>query len=191
MLTAEDVYLFREGTHGRLYRKLGCHLAAGGAHFGVWAPNARSVTVVGEWNGWRPDADALAARPDGSGIWEGFVSRVAHGHAYKFHVVSQSGDYAADKADPFAVYAEVPPGTASRAWSADYQWGDAEWMRDRSRSNGLGAPISIYEVHLGSWRRADDGGYLGYRAAAEALAGYVRELGFTHVELLPLPEHPF
>jgi 1,4-alpha-glucan branching enzyme len=191
MLTEHDVYLFKEGSHGRLYEKLVCHLVAGGAHFAVWAPNARSVAVVGEWNDWDRTANRLTVRPDGSGIWEGFARGVAHGHAYKFHVVSQRRDYAVDKADPFAVYAQVPPETASRAWSTDYEWGDGDWMKSRSRANALDAPISIYEVHLGSWRRAEGDRFLNYREAADALAEYVRELGFTHVELLPITEHPF
>ena len=191
MLTEHDVYLFKEGSHGRLYEKLGCHLAAGGAHFAVWAPNARSVAVVGEWNDWERTANPLTVRHDGSGIWEGFAEGVAHGHAYKFHVVSQRRDYAVDKADPFAVYAQVPPETASRAWSTDYEWGDGEWMRTRGRANALDAPISIYEVHLGSWRRAEGDRFLTYREAADALARYALEVGFTHVELLPVTEHPF
>jgi len=191
MLTEHDVYLFKEGSHGRLYEKLGCHLAAGGAHFAVWAPNARSVAVVGEWNDWDRTANPLTVRYDESGIWEGFAGGVAHGHAYKFHVVSKRRDYAVDKADPFAVYAQVPPETASRAWSTDYEWGDGEWMRTRGRANALDAPISIYEVHLGSWRRAEGDRFLTYREAADALARYALEVGFTHVELLPVTEHPF
>jgi 1,4-alpha-glucan branching enzyme len=190
-LTDHDVYLLREGTHGRLYEKLGCHLAEGGARFALWAPNARSVTVIGDWNGWDPGASPLAARHDGSGLWEGFVPGVASGHAYKFHIVSQHGGFMVDKADPFAVRAELPPRTASRAWSCAYDWGDAEWMRGRARVNALDAPMAIYEVHLGSWRRGDEGRFLGYREAAAALAEYAGGLGFTHVELLPVAEHPF
>jgi len=191
MLTAQDVYLFREGTHARLYEKLGCRRAEGGAHFAVWAPNARSVAVIGEWNEWDRGADPLRARDDASGIWEGFVPDVARGHGYKFHIVSRHGDFASDKADPFALYAQVPPETASRAWSLEYEWGDAEWMRTRRQANALEAPMSIYELHLGSWRRADGNRFLTYREAAHEIADYAQGMGFTHVELLPVTEHPF
>jgi 1,4-alpha-glucan branching enzyme len=188
-LTEHDVYLFREGTHTRLHGRLGCRLDADGAHFAVWAPNARAVAVIGEFNGWDPSADALQPRWDSSGIWEGFVPVVAHGAAYKFRISPQSGE-PFDKADPFASYAQVPPDTASRAWSLDYAWNDGEWMRARGGRNGLAAPMSAYEVHLGSWRRRD-GRWLTYREAAHELADYVTEMGFTHVELMPVAEHPF
>ncbi len=193
MLTDQDVYLFREGTHGRLYDKLGCHLTVGreGARFAVWAPNARAVSVVGDWNGWDPKSDPLDARPDGSGIWEGFAPRVRRGQTYKFRIVSNVNGHVAEKADPFAFCAECPPATASRAWTLEYDWGDAEWMAARRAKNALDAPIAIYEVHLGSWRRGADGVFLGYREAAAQLADYVVECGFTHVELLPITEHPF
>ena len=191
MLTDQDVYLFKEGSHGRLYEKLGCQLRKGGADFGVWAPNARRVAVVGEFNGWDRSAHPLSARGDGSGIWEGFVPDVARGHGYKFHIVSSRDGYEIDKADPFAFYAQVPPETASRAWSLEYGWEDGEWMAARRAANALDAPISIYEVHLGSWRRGDGNRHLDYREAAHQLAEYVRGTGFTHVELLPITEHPF
>ncbi|MDX1376256.1 MAG: 1,4-alpha-glucan branching enzyme, partial [Burkholderiales bacterium] len=128
MLTDHDVYLFREGTHGRLFDGLGCqmHSARDGAHFSVWAPNARAVSVIGEWNGWKPEADALAARPDSSGIWEGRVRGVARGQAYKYRIVSQASGHVSEKADPFAFCAEVPPATASKAWTLEYDWGDAD-----------------------------------------------------------------
>jgi 1,4-alpha-glucan branching enzyme len=190
LLTDHDIYLLKEGTHGRLYEKLGCHLGEGGAHFAVWAPNARAVAVVGDFNGWRTEGSTLAPRPDGSGIWEGFVAGVERGQAYKFRVHGTDGRVG-DKVDPFALHAEIPPRTASRAWSLDYAWGDEEWMTRRAAANALSAPISIYEVHLGSWRRGEDGHFLGYREAAHQLADYAREMGFTHVELLPVTEHPF
>jgi len=189
-LTSHDVYLLREGTHVRLYGKLGCHLQANGAHFGVWAPNAERVAVIGEFNGWDPEANPLAPRPDGCGVWEGQVPGVQAGHAYKYRIVTRAGE-ALDKADPFAFFSELPPGTASRAWSLEYEWGDGEWMGERRRRNALDAPLAIYEVHLGSWRRDQAGNWLGYRELAHQLADYVRDTGFTHVELLPVTEHPF
>jgi 1,4-alpha-glucan branching enzyme len=195
VLTDHDIYLFKEGSHGRLYEKMGCHLSTrggvAGAHFAVWAPNARSVSVIGEFNGWDPGVHPLSARWDGSGIWEGFVPGVARGQSYKYRVRSAHGGYEVDKADPFGVYAEVPPQTASRAWSLEYEWADGDWMVNRRPRNALGAPMSIYEVHLGSWRRGDGNRFLSYREMARQLAGYAREMGFTHVELLPVTEHPF
>lgn len=191
MMSGQDTYFFREGTHASLYNTLGCHLRpGGGADFSVWAPNAESVSVIGDWNGWSGDADRLELRPDGSGIWDGYANHGEHGQGYKFRIHSRHGAYTADKADPFAVYAELPPATASRIWRLDYDWGDAAWMFARGPKNALDAPMSVYEVHLGSWRRKD-GQFLDYRALAHALADYVSELGFTHVELMPVTEHPF
>jgi len=188
-LGEQDVYLFREGTHASLASILGCHLRGEGAHFRVWAPNAARVSVIGDWNGWNGDADPLAVRHDGTGIWEGVASGVARGQAYKYRIVAGHGAVL-EKADPFAFYAEVPPATASRIWTLDYAWQDAAWMASRRSRNALDAPISIYEVHLGSWRRAH-GGLPTYRDVAEPLADYVCAHGFTHVEFLPLMEHPF
>ncbi len=192
MLTEQDVYLFREGTHARLYAHMGCRPArnGGGAEFAVWAPNARAVSVIGDWNGWEPGADPLSPRWDSSGIWEGSAPRAAHGDTYKYRIESTAGGHVSEKADPFGVCSEVPPATASRIWSLDYEWGDGDWRTHRHAANALGAPISIYEVHAGSWRRRD-GSFLGYRELAHALAEYVVHMGFTHVELLPLTEHPF
>ncbi|MGH8764684.1 MAG: 1,4-alpha-glucan branching enzyme, partial [Burkholderiales bacterium] len=190
-MTDQDVYLFREGTHGRLYDGLGCRLdPAGGAQFAVWAPNARAVSVIGEWNAWDSRAAPLSARPDGSGIWQGRADGVRQGQAYKYRIETHAAGAILEKADPFALFAECPPATASRAWSLAYDWGDGEWMRTRARHNRLDGPVSIYELHAGSWRRKD-GAFLGYRELAHQLAQYVRELGFTHVELMPLTEHPF
>jgi 1,4-alpha-glucan branching enzyme len=191
VLSDHDVYLFKEGTHGRLYEKVGCQLRDGGAQFAVWAPNARRVAVIGDFNGWNADAHPLRVRGDGSGLWESFVPGVKRGDGYKFRIVSTRDAFTSDKADPFALYAQTPPETASRAWTLEYEWGDGDWMAARRAANALDAPISIYEVHLGSWRRADGGGFLGYRETAHALAEHVRSLGFTHVELLPVTEHPF
>ena len=192
MLTDQDIYLFREGTHGRLYERLGARLAAdgSGAHFAVWAPNAASVSVIGDWNGWDAAANPLAPRSDHSGIWEGSVAGVRHGHAYKYRINSHVGGYQVEKADPFAICSELPPATASRAWALDYAWQDSAWMNSRAARNGLDAPMSIYELHLGSWRR-NQGNFLNYRDAAHALGDYLTELGFTHVELMPITEHPF
>jgi 1,4-alpha-glucan branching enzyme len=191
VLSDHDVYLFKEGTHGRLYEKVGCQLRDGGAQFAVWAPNARRVAVIGDFNGWNADAHPLRVRGDGSGLWESFVPGVKRGDGYKFRIVSTRDAFTSDKADPFALYAQTPPETASRAWTLEYEWGDGDWMAARRAANALDAPISIYEVHLGSWRRADGGGFLGYREIAHSLAEHVRSLGFTHVELLPVTEHPF
>ncbi|NMG16190.1 1,4-alpha-glucan branching protein GlgB [Aromatoleum bremense] len=189
-LSEHDIYLFREGSHGRLYDKLGCQLEDAGAHFAVWAPNARAVAVIGSFNAWCDDAAVLRPRDDGSGIWEGFVAGVAAGDVYKYRVAGHDGRVA-EKADPFALYAEVPPATGSRAWRSAHRWGDDAWMTSRARANALDAPFSIYELHLGSWRRAQDGALPGYREIAPQLAAYVVECGFTHVELMPLAEHPF
>lgn len=189
VLNEHDFYLLKEGTHCRLYDVLGCHLRDGGARVAVWAPNARQVSVIGDFNGWDPRAHPLGPRGDSSGIWEVEVPGLVHGGAYKFRITPQQGE-AFDKADPFAFAAEEPPRTASRAWSLDVAWNDADWMNRRAQRNGLGAPISIYEVHLGSWRRRA-GRWLSYRELAVELSRYVLEMGFTRVELLPVCEHPF
>jgi 1,4-alpha-glucan branching enzyme len=161
-----------------------------GAQFALWAPNAAAVSVIGDWNGWRPGADALAARADSSGIWEGEVSAVRRGQAYKYHITSRVHGYRVEKADPYGVLCEMPPATASRVWTLEYDWQDAAWMAGRARRNGLDVPMSIYEVHAGSWRRKD-GRFLNYRELGEALADYAGDMGFTHVELMPVTEHPF
>jgi 1,4-alpha-glucan branching enzyme len=197
MLTEHDVYLFKEGTHVKLAGKLGAHLttsgAAQGVQFAVWAPNARYVSVTGEFNGWDKGGNPLQSRPDGSGIWEGFVPGVKHGASYKYHVASRFDGYRVDKADPFAFYAETPPATGSRVWNLDYAWTDEAWMRSRGGANALDAPISVYEVHLGSWRRVPEerNRPLTYREIAQPLTEHVKRLGFTHVEFMPLTEHPF
>jgi 1,4-alpha-glucan branching enzyme len=192
VLTDQDIYFFREGTNGRLYQSLGCHMAADGnaAHFAVWAPNAARVAVIGDWNGWNAEANVLTVRGDHSGIWEGWVPGVQRGQGYKYRITSNVGGYTVDKADPFGTLCELPPATASRVWSLDYQWHDGAWMGSRASKNGLSSPMSIYELHAGSWRRAN-GEFLNYRDLANALADYINELGFTHVELMPITEHPF
>jgi 1,4-alpha-glucan branching enzyme len=202
VLTEQDIYLFREGTHFRTYEKLGAHpvgdtsvrgAESAGTQFAVWAPNAVRVSVVGDFNGWRPDAHPLEARSDSSGIWFGFIPGVKHGALYKFHIESRHGGYVVQKADPYAFRSECPPRTASVVWDLGYEWGDGDWMRNRARANAMDAPWSIYEVHMGSWRRVPDehNRSLNYRELAHALADYVCELGFTHVEFMPVMEHPF
>ncbi len=192
MLTDQDIYLFREGTHGRLYTELGAHATADGSgvHFAVWAPNASDVSVIGDWNGWNADSHRLAPRGDHSGIWEGTVPGVQDGQAYKYRITSHVGGYRVEKADPYATFCELPPATASRVWNLDYAWQDSAWMSSRGARNGLAAPMSIYELHVGSWRRKN-GNFLTYRELAHELAAYLNETGFTHVELMPITEHPF
>ena len=174
-----------------MYRDLGSHLEHGGVRFAVWAPNARSVSVIGDFNEWRPYANRLEG--DHSGIYRGFVSNIGPGARYKYHIESNFGGYAVSKADPYAFHAETPPGTASIVWDLQYQWNDHDWMSRRSEANRLSAPISVYEVHLGSWRRRPEDGNrsLSYRELADELVQYVKETGFTHVEFLPVMEHPF
>src|SRR5688572_7729886 len=202
VLTEQDIYLFREGTHFRAYEKLGAHPVEGataggtgtaGTHFSVWAPNAQRVSVVGDFNGWRPDAHPLMPRPDASGIWSAFVPGVKHGAVYKYHIESRSNGYTVQKSDPYAFRCETPPRTASIVWDLSYEWGDAEWMRTRAGRNALDAPMSVYEVHMGSWRRVphEQNRSLSYRELAHQLGDYVTEMGFTHVEFLPVMEHPF
>ncbi|MEO8537986.1 MAG: 1,4-alpha-glucan branching protein GlgB, partial [Betaproteobacteria bacterium] len=187
----QDVYLFREGTHGALYTVMGCLPDREGATFRVWAPNASRVAVIGDWNGWDGHADSLSPRSDHTGLWEGHVRGPVRGQAYKYRIEPRDGGPALEKADPFALYAEVPPGMASRVWTLDYVWNDAAWMASRKSRNALDAPIAIYEVHLGSWRRDASGALPSYRDIAGPLAEYVAAQGFTHVELLPITEHPF
>ena len=192
MFSEQDSHFFREGTHTKLYRKLGCQRdAAGeGASFAVWAPNARAVSVIGEWNGWDAGADVMRPRADDTGVWEGRAAQAREGQVYKYRIESRDGRHVVDKADPLAVYAELPPATGSRVWSLDYDWQDDAWMRTRAARNALDAPMSVYEFHAGSWQR-DGGRFLGWRELAQRLAAYVKRLGFTHVELMPVTEHPF
>ncbi|MBI4306441.1 MAG: 1,4-alpha-glucan branching protein GlgB, partial [Chloroflexi bacterium] len=196
LLRDEDVYLFNEGTHARLYLKFGAHLLPPGnpegTYFAVWAPNARSVAVVADFNRWDRSANPLAPRGS-SGIWEGFVQGVREGAVYKYHVASRYSGYAVDKADPFAFATELPPGTASVVCNLSHEWRDAAWMAGRKERNSLSAPMAIYEVHPGSWMRIPEAGNrsLNYRELADRLAEYVTRMGFTHVEFLPIMEHPF
>ncbi len=189
--TEDDSYLFREGTHTHLADKLGCHLTstAGGASFRLWAPNARSVSVIADWNGWDESASPMTPRADATGIWEAFIPAVPHGQVYKYRIRTADGQVL-DKADPFAFAAEAPPATGSRVWDLNHAWKDGQWMETRASRNALDAPISIYEVHAGSWRR-QNGAFYNFRDLAAPLADHVLELGFTHVELMPITEHPF
>ncbi len=188
LLTADDLFLFNQGTHYRLHEKLGAHPVDGGTYFAVWAPSARAVSAIGDWNGWRAGATPLAPR-ESSGIWEGLVPHVGHGTRYKYAIVGPDGT-TREKADPVAMRAEHPPATASIVWQAQHAWHDGDWMASRGGKLAHDAPVSIYELHLGSWRR-DHGEVLGYRALGEQLAEHCGNLGFTHVELMPVMEHPF
>ncbi len=196
LLSEDDLYLFNEGSHFRLYEKLGAHpLTVGGkegTYFAVWAPDAERVFVMGDFNGWNRTSHPLHPRGR-SGIWEGFFPGMSKGALYKYHIVSSYRGYQVDKADPFAFYDETPSKTASIVWDLKYDWGDQEWMAKRRERNALNAPIAIYEVHLGSWRRISEEGerWLTYRELAPRLAEYVKQMGFTHVEFLPVMEHPF
>ncbi|MCL2183404.1 MAG: 1,4-alpha-glucan branching protein GlgB [Chitinispirillia bacterium] len=198
LLTDYDIYLFKQGSHSRLFEKLGAHVTESpdkekGTHFAVWAPNARRVSVVGDFNSWDNGRHGLKVRGDETGIWEGFIPGLAQGTMYKFHIDSNTGKYSVNKGDPFAVYWEQPPATSPIVWDLDYKWNDKEWMKTRKDKNSLSAPMSIYEIHLGSWRRKGDEGqeFLSYRELAPELASYCKGLGFTHVEFLPVMEHPF
>ena len=192
-LSGHDLYLFREGTHSRLYQKLGAHLVEGAIEFAVWAPNAASVAVVGDFNGWDPRRHPMRQTSDASGIWYARLAEAGQGSVYKYHIVSKHAGYRVDKADPYAFRCETPPKTGSVVWDLDYEWHDAEWMRTRGGRNALDAPQAVYEVHLGSWMRSPDhpDRFLGYRDLAPKLAEYVKRMGFTHVELMPIMEHPF
>ncbi len=197
LLTEHDVYLFKEGSHYQLYNKLGSHAmevdGVKGVYFAVWAPNADQVAVIGDFNGWNNQTHRLAVRWDGSGIWEGFIPRLEQGAVYKYNIISRNNGYAVDKGDPFAFHWELAPRTGSAFWNLEYQWNDRDWMNKRGGNNALDAPLSVYEVHLGSWKRVpdDDNRFMTYREIAPELVEYVKEMGFTHVELLPVMEHPF
>jgi len=196
LLTEDDLYLFNEGSHFELYEKMGSHpvhhKGVEGTYFAVWAPDAEKVAVMGEFNGWDKGSHFLGSRGQ-SGIWEGFIPGIGKGMTYKYHIYSRWGGYRVDKADPYAVHTEVPPLTGSVVWDLDYAWSDREWMAGRGECNRTGAPMSIYEVHIGSWKRVPEEGNrpLTYREMGPILAEYVKSTGFTHVEFLPVMEHPF
>jgi 1,4-alpha-glucan branching enzyme len=192
LLSEDDLHLFNEGTHHALAEKLGAHPVDGGTAFAVWAPDADDVSVVGDFNGWIPGSSPMRSRGT-SGIWEAIVPGAGRGALYKFHVRSSRHGFEADKTDPFGLYFERPPDTAAIVWSLEgYAWGDDEWVGERrAAANALGSAISIYEVHLGSWMRGDGNSRLTYPELATRIADHVERTGFTHVELLPVTEHPF
>lgn len=196
LLSGDDVHFFNEGTHDRLYERLGSHpltvQGQEGTYFAVWAPDATRVSVVGDFNSWNVGSHPLYTH-DVSGIWEGFIPGIGVGDLYKYHIVSRFNGYAVNKADPMARYSEKPPNTASRIWKHNYVWNDSQWMKSRAGRNSLSAPISVYELHVGSWKRKydEDWRWLNYREMAPLLCEYVKDTGFTHVELMPVMEHPF
>ncbi len=196
ILSGDDLFLFGEGTHYRLYEKLGAHMmevdGVAGTYFAVWAPNAEYVAVIGDWNNWDAAPNPLSIRGN-SGIWETFVPGVGKGAAYKFHIASRYHGYREDKTDPLGAYYEVAPRSAAVVWDRNYTWNDSIWMATRHQHQNLHAPMSLYEVHLGSWMRdpEDPERFLNYREVAPLLAEHVKACGFTHIELLPITEHPF
>jgi len=196
LMSNEDLYLFNEGSHFHLYRKLGAHPVirdgVAGTCFSVWAPGAAQVSVIGSFNDWKKDAHVLSRREE-SGIWAGFIPEVGKGTLYKFHVRSRFNGYEVEKTDPLAFFNEIPPKTASIVWDLDYTWRDENWMTSRKTRNALDAPMSIYEMHVGSWKRVlqDGNRSLSYRELAATLPQYVQRMGFTHVEFLPIMDHPF
>jgi len=192
-----DLYLLGEGTYERAYEKLGAHLVTedeeSGVRFAVWAPNAERVSVVGDFNGWKPGVNLMRARGV-AGVWDAFVPEIGVGALYKYHIVSRYNGYTVDKADPYAFAAQIRPETASRVWDLEsYSWNDRSWRESRSVRQALDSPISVYEMHLGSWKRVPEEGnrWLTYREIAVPLADYLHDAGFTHVEFLPVMEHPF
>jgi 1,4-alpha-glucan branching enzyme len=195
LFTDFDIDLFKAGKHFRLYEKLGAHLVevdgVKGVYFAVWAPSARSVSVVGDFNYWIQGDHPLQVRWDSSGIWEGFIPGIEKGTTYKYKIQSNNNGIITEKADPFALFCEHPPHTASVVWDLDYQWKDKKWMETRKEHNDLDKPYSVYEVHLGSWKRNAEGKFLSYLELAEDLVNYVKETGFTHVEFMPIMEYPY
>jgi 1,4-alpha-glucan branching enzyme len=192
LLNDNDYYYLQEGTHTHLADVLGAHTHHDGASFSTWAPNAKYVSVIGDFNAWDKWASPLAASGR-AGVWHGFVPGARQGQKYQFYIESAVNDYKVVKGDPFGVFHDVPPNTASILWNLEYSWGDGEWMQRRAQANSLDAPMSIYEVHLGSWRRVPEEGNrsLTYNELADRLVPYAKEMGFTHVEFLPVMEHPF
>ena len=195
LFTDFDINLFRSGKYFRAYEKLGSHIieleGEWGTYFAVWAPNARSVSVVGNFNGWNTNEHPLNPRWDSSGIWEGFIPGIGRGELYKYHIHAQDGRHL-EKGDPYALFWEIPPNTASIVWDLPYTWKDEEWMKKRREKAGGEQPYSVYEVHIGSWKKRGGGvESLSYRELADELVPYVQEMGFTHIEFMPVMEHPY
>ena len=193
-----DTYLFKEGNHTKLYEKMGSHKmihnAVDGVYFAVWAPEAKSVSVIGDFNNYNTESHILKLKIDGSGIWEGFIENINLGITYKYHIVSKHHNIIHQKSDPYGFYAEKPSKSASRIWDlSKYEWSDKSWLEKRDKFNAHNAPINIYEMHLGSWRRnpIEDNRYLTYRETADELVPYLKEMNYTHVEFLPLTEYPY
>jgi len=197
-LSELDIYLFKQGSHTKLYEKLGSHMMIHkekeGVYFAVWAPNAHSVSVRGDFNDYATDTHPLQLREDDSGIWEGFIEGVERGLTYKYHIISKFHDIVHDKSDPFAFYSEKPSRSASRVWNLEgYDWQDKGWMDERAKHNAHDAPVSVYEMHLGSWMRKveEENRYLTYTELAVELLAYLRKMNYTHVEFMPLTEYPY
>lgn len=196
-ITEYDIFLFKKGSHSNLYDKLGSHLVeldgVKGTHFAVWAPNAQSVSVIGDFNFWDKQSHPLSSRWDESGIWEGFIPELEENSLYKYNIVSRVNNYKVEKGDPFAFKWETPPKNASIVKDLGYKWNDDKWLKSREKHNSLSSPMSIYELHIGSWRRIPEevNRSLNYRELAVELAQYLEETGFTHVEFMPVMEHPF
>jgi 1,4-alpha-glucan branching enzyme len=195
-LTDFDVHLLRQGNFFKLYEKMGAHIreqnGVSGTLFAVWAPNADRVSVIGDFNGWNREATPLKVRGDGTGIWEGFVQHLGHGTVYKYAIRTRQG-WQLEKSDPVGFHSEVPPKSASIVWDIQYNWRDGEWMNKRKERNALNQPISVYEVHLGSWMRVPEDGCrsLNYTELADRLTEYVKKMGYTHVQFMPVMAHPF
>ncbi|GAB1308737.1 1,4-alpha-glucan branching protein GlgB [Urechidicola sp. KH5] len=191
-----DINLFKAGKHFRLYHKFGSHITTingvKGTYFAVWAPSAKSISVIGDFNYWNANEHQLNVRWDASGIWEGFIPHVGKGHIYKYRIESHHNGVITEKADPYARRYEHPPKTASIVWDDNYKWKDNNWLKNRKKHNALDAPYSVYEVHLGSWKRkVEEDRFMSYFELADELVSYVKEMNFTHVEFMPVMEFPF
>lgn len=196
LFTDFDINLFKAGKHYRLYEKFGSHTLTlngiEGTYFAVWAPSAKQVSVIGDFNYWNGENHNLNVRWDSSGIWEGFIPHVGKGNLYKYKIYSSQNDYISEKADPYARRCEHPPKTASIVWDDSYKWKDTKWMKKRKKHNALDAPYSVYEVHLGSWKKQiEEDRFLSYFELADDLVNYVKDMNFTHVELMPIMEYPY
>jgi 1,4-alpha-glucan branching enzyme len=194
LFTDFDIQLFRSGTHYRMYEKMGSHPievdGQQGTQFAVWAPNAQYVSVIGDFNGWNNQEHPLSSRWDSSGIWEGFIPDIGKGTLYKYSIQTKNGNYIV-KGDPYARHWEIPPKTASVVWDLDYEWKDKEWLTQRAEKAEQAQPYSVYEVHIGSWKKKANGNSLSYQELGKELVEYVQKMGFTHVEFMPVMEHPY